>query len=414
LDADRIYQLKRELTYERVIPKHLVGACQQIFIKRTTASKMMLKTMSSARIHDYQKPLVIEQIQTPTVKHGHQVIVRVEACGLCHSDLHLINGDWKDSIPLKLPIIPGHEIAGRVEEIGNAVPKQFVQKDDMVAVYGGWGCGVCIYCKSGDEQSCTYANWPGIMTNGGFAEYMAVDSYRFLVKINETGGNKSNQRVNGRLNTMEEIAPLTDAGLTPYRAIKKVRSMLGPGKSIAIVGIGGLGFYAIQYAKILGQSSDVIALDMSDEKLELAQEVGADHVLKISSSSASASQSNLPKIKEKVSRITDGKGIDVIVDCVGAENTIYDSLRLLNKGGALVVVGLFGNQIKAPLVAFVINEYKIYGSLWGSYNELREVVGLAANGKLKHKINKFPLSDINKAIDLLKAGKIIGRAVIIP
>jgi propanol-preferring alcohol dehydrogenase len=319
-----------------------------------------------------------------------------------------MNGDWKKSIPLKLPITPGHEIAGRIEEIGNAVPQQFLQKGDAVAVFGGWGCGMCISCKGGDEQSCAYANWPGIMTNGGFAEYMVVDSYRFLVKIN---GIDNSQRFNGRLSTLEEIAALTDAGLTPYRAIKKVRNMLGPGKSIAIVGIGGLGFYAIQYAKILGQSADVIALDMKDEKLELAKQLGADHVLKISSS---GSKSNPPKIKEEVSRITNGKGIDVIVDCVGAENTIYDSLRILNKGGALVVVGLFGKQIKAPLLPFVINEYKIYGSLWGNYNELCEVIEIAANHKLKHRLNRFPLHDINKAIDLLKNGNINGRAVIVP
>jgi len=364
--------------------------------------------MQSARIHSYGEPLVIEDIPEPNLLHGQQVIVKVGACGLCHSDLHLINGDWKESIPLKLPITPGHEIAGRIEEIGKAVPQQFGQIGDAVAVFGGWGCGVCIHCKGGDEQSCTYANWPGIMTNGGFAEYIVVDSYRFLVKLNGTEGS---QRIKGGLNIVEEIAPLTDAGLTPYRAIKKVRSMLGPGKSIAIVGIGGLGFYAIQYAKILGQSADVIALDMRDEKLELAKEIGADHFLKISSSD---SQSNLPKIKEEVSRITSGKGIDVIVDCVGAENTIYDSLRLLNKGGALVVVGLFGEQIRAPLVPFVINEYKIFGSLWGNYNELCEVIELAANHKLKHELTRFSLPEINKAIDLLKRGNVRGRAVIVP
>ena len=355
--------------------------------------------MQTARIHSDGEPLVIENIPEPSLLHGQQVIVRVGVCGLCHSDLHLINGDWKESIPLKLPITPGHEIVGCIEEIGKALPQQFGQKGDAVAVFGGWGCGVCIQCKGGDEQSCTYANWPGIMTNGGFAEYIVVDSYRFLVKLK------------GRLNTVEEIAPLTDAGLTPYRAIKKVRSMLGPGKNIAIVGIGGLGFYAIQYAKILGQSVDVIAVDVRDEKLELAKEIGADHILKISSS---GSQSNLPKIKEEVSRITGGKGIDVIVDCVGVENTIYDSLRLLNKGGSLVVIGLFGKQIRAPLVPFVINEYKIFGSLWGNYNELCEVIELAANHKLKHELNRFSLPEINKAIDLLKSGNIRGRAVIVP
>jgi propanol-preferring alcohol dehydrogenase len=320
-----------------------------------------------------------------------------------------MNGDWKKSIPLSLPITPGHEIVGRIEEIGNTVPQQFLKKGDAVAVFGGWGCGMCTYCKGGDEQSCAYANWPGIMTNGGFAEYLVVDSYRFLVKIN--GNDSRSQRVNEGSSILEEIAPLTDAGLTPFRAIKKVRTMLGPGKSIAIVGIGGLGFYAIQYAKILGQSAQVVAIDLKDEKLELARQIGADHVLKISSA---GSKSNPGGIKEDILRITNGKGIDVIVDCVGAENTIYDSLRLLRKGGTLVVVGLFGKQLRAPLLPLVINEYKILGSLWGNYNELCEVIELAANHELRHKINRFSLSEINNAVDLLKGGNIRGRAVIVP
>jgi propanol-preferring alcohol dehydrogenase len=249
-----------------------------------------------------------------------------------------------------------------------------------------------------------------MMTNGGFADYVIVDSYRFLVKVS---GIDSNQGINGRLSTLEEIAPLTDAGLTPYRAIKKVRSALGPSKSIAIVGIGGLGYYATQYAKILGQSANVIALDTKDENLELAKQIGADHVLKISSPVV-YSKSNPSKLKEEVLKITNGKGIDVVIDCVGAENTIYDSLRLLNKGGTLVIVGLFGKQLKASLMQLVINEYKIYGSLWGNYNELCEVIELAANHKLKHRLNRFSLRDINKAIDLLKGGNIRGRAIIVP
>jgi propanol-preferring alcohol dehydrogenase len=363
--------------------------------------------MQSARIHNYQKPLVLDNIEKPKIEQDNQVLLKIGATGLCHSDLHLINGDWRDSIPLNLPVIPGHEIAGWVEEIGNAVPKDFIQKGDMVAVFGGWGCGVCLYCKNGDEQCCPVAKWPGIVKDGGFSEYLLVDSYRFLIKVAD-----SKEIVSSRTKfSIEEIAPLTDAGLTPYRAIKTTRNMLGPGKSIGVVGVGGLGYYAVQYAKMLGQSSDVVAFDLKEEKLKLAREAGADFTIDISRSSQ---ESNLPQIKEEVLRITNGKGIDVIIDCAGAENTIYNSIRLLSKGGCLVIVGLFGNSIRAPLVPFVTNEYKIYGSLWGNYNELREVIWLATKGRIKPRINKFSLSDINHAIDLLKNGKILGRAVIIP
>lgn len=366
-----------------------------------------IENMQSARIHNYQESLVLDNIEKPKIEQDSQVLLRIGATGLCHSDLHLINGDWRDSIPLNLPVTPGHEIAGWVEEIGNAVPKDFIQKGDMVAVFGGWGCGVCIYCKQGNEQSCPIAKWPGISKDGGFSEYLLVDSYRFLINVTDSQEIASS----GTKFRIEEIAPLTDAGLTPYRAIKTVRNMLGPGKSIGIVGIGGLGYYAVQYAKMLGQSSVVVAFDLKEEKLKLAQEAGADFTIDISTSSK---ESNLPQIKEEVSRITKGKGIDVIIDCVGAENTIYNSIRLLSKGGCLVIVGLFGNNIKAPLVPSVLNEYKIFGSLWGNYNELREVLWLATNGRIKPRISKFPLSDINDAIDLLKNGKILGRGVIVP
>ena len=205
-----------------------------------------IETMSSARIHNYQEPLAIDNTSKPKV-YGEEILVRVGGAGLCHSDLHLINGEWKDVIPLKLPKTPGHEIAGWIEEVGDSVPESAQMKEgDLVAVFGGWGCGICIYCKSGDEQLCNFPRWPGLSDyDGGYSEYIMVPTYRFLIKVDkQLTTNSYNIRP-------EELAPLTDAGLTPYRAIKKIRHLLGPGKSIAIFGIGGLGSYAIQYAKIL-------------------------------------------------------------------------------------------------------------------------------------------------------------------
>jgi alcohol dehydrogenase, propanol-preferring len=358
-----------------------------------------IDTMLSATIHQYQSPLVLQQTPKPKIIHGEQVLVKVGATGLCHSDLHLVNGDWKKSVPLRLPKIPGHEIAGWIEEIGDSVPEGLLQKGDEVAVFGGWGCGICTQCKNGNEQLCNYTKWPGITVDGGFSEYILVDSYRFLIKI-QGGGGKSKLSI-------EELAPLTDAGLTPYRAIKKIRHTLGPGKVIAVMGIGGLGYYAVQYAKILGQTSDIIALDRQDERLQLAETVGADFTI-------NTSKYEKQKIKEQVLTATNGRGVDIVIDCVGTESTVYNSIRLLNKGGMLVLVGLFGNQITLPLVPTVINEYSIIGSLWGNYNELREVIDLAKKKILKHSIQKFPLNRINEVISLLKEGKIIGRAVIIP
>ena len=198
-----------------------------------------IQAMLSARIHKYKEPLVIDN--TPKSKvQGEEVLVRVGAAGLCHSDLHLINGEWKDVLPLKLPKTPGHEIAGWIEGVGESVPESAQMREgDLVAVFGGWGCGICIYCKRGDEQLCDFPRWPGLSDyEGGYSEFTMVPTYRFLIKVEkQLATTTTNNSYNIR---PEELAPLTDAGLTPYRAIKKVRHLLGPGKSIAIIGIGGL------------------------------------------------------------------------------------------------------------------------------------------------------------------------------
>src|SRR5690606_7873796 len=229
------------------------------------------KGMLSARIHQYQQPLVVENVPKPSNVQGEAVLVRVGAAGLCHSDLHLIDGDWKDAIPLELPKIPGHENAGWVEDVGDRVPEGLVSEGELVAVFGGWGCGICTFRKQGDAQLCVAPQWPGLSQHdGGFSEYMVVPSYRFLVKISGKSGL-----------TPEELAPLTDAGLTPYRAVKKVSHMLRPGTSIAVFGMGGLGTYGIQYARLLAPHSTVIAVDRKDERLNLAKNFGADQTVNL-------------------------------------------------------------------------------------------------------------------------------------
>ncbi|HKX82233.1 MAG TPA: NAD(P)-dependent alcohol dehydrogenase [Nitrososphaera sp.] len=351
--------------------------------------------MIAARLHQYQEPLVVESVPKPSRIPGESVLVKVGAAGLCHSDLHLMNGEWKDAIPLDLPLTPGHENAGWVEEIGETVPQGLFTKGETVAVFGGWGCGICSFCKGGDEQLCIAPHWPGLSRrDGGYSEFMLVPSYRFLVKVPEKGGL-----------IPEEIAPLTDAGLTPYRAVRKVRHLLGPGTSIAVVGMGGLGSYGIQYARLLAPHSTVIAIDRSDRKLDMAKKFGADFAVN------SASTRN---IRDELLHLTAGRGVDVVLDTVGAENTIGDSAKVLAKGGALVIVGLFGNQIRIPLLPAIVNEHHVIASLWGSYNELKEVIELASQRKIKHAYKAFPLKEINRAVDLLRQGQILGRAVIVP
>ncbi len=187
-------------------------------------------------------------------------MIKVGGAGVCHSDLQLIDGYYRDYHHLELPCTLGHEIAGWVEEIGGSVPENIIEKGDLVVVFGGWGCGICVECKNGNDQICGNGRWPGFGGEGGYSEFVLVPTYRYLIKIDK----KYNLRP-------EEIAPLTDAGVTPYRAIRRVKNILGPGKSIAILGIGGLGSYAIQYAKILSSASTVLAFDRNDDKLDLAK-----------------------------------------------------------------------------------------------------------------------------------------------
>src|SRR5215208_222985 len=241
-----------------------------VIYRNDAASSQNNEMMLSARIHEYQKPLMIDNIPRPKVAYGEEVLIKVGAAGLCHSDLHLINGEWKEVLPLKLPMTPGHEVAGWIEDMGESVPDSaLMNKGDLVAIFSGWGCGICKYCKNGDEQLCNFPRWPGLSAyDGGYSEYIMVPSYRFLINVDKQFSMHP-----------EQLAPLTDAGFTPYRAIKKIRHLLGPGKTIAIFGIGGLGSYAVQYAKILGQSSTVIALDRKEEKLQLAEKFGADYVV---------------------------------------------------------------------------------------------------------------------------------------
>jgi alcohol dehydrogenase, propanol-preferring len=346
--------------------------------------------MLSARVREYKKPLAIESIQKP-VAVGTGVVVKVAATGLCHSDLHLIAGEWANSIPLKLPLTPGHEIAGFVEELGESVPNGTFEVGELVAVFGGWGCGVCSICKRGDEQACPKAKWPGISQDGGFSQYVSVPSYRFLIKADK---NKISAK---------ELAPLTDAGLTPYRALRRFRHMLLPGSSVAVVGIGGLGSYGIQYAKLFGPASTVIAIDRNEKKLDLAKKFGADHGFLMSSD-----------LRKQVMDVTGGRGVDLVVDCAGADATVKAGADLLSKGGTLVIVGLFGSTINIPLFRTVINENIVTGSLWGNYNELAEVVDLAQRGKIKHTLQEFNLEEINRAIDLLHTGQLTGRGIITP
>lgn len=254
------------------------------------------------------------------------------------------------------------------------------------------GDGVCRRCLVGNTHICPNVRWPGFGPYGGFAEYLPVPA-RYLVKADK------------RL-TFEQIAPLTDAGLTPYRGIKKLRDAgaLGPGRVIGVFGIGGLGAYAVQYAKLLGGGAKVVAFARNADKLAVAKAYGADHVVVIKNKTSDTIAAELEKAVGQ-------KDLDAIIDCAGATEMMELGFSLLGISGHYANVGLVGDRISIPLLPRVNREQTFHGSYWGNNVDLAEVLSLAAQGKIRHTTNLFKFEQMDECLDRMRAGEIVGRAV---
>lgn len=349
--------------------------------------------MKAARLHEYHKPLVFEDVRVPDIQPD-EILVQVKACGMCRSDVQLVDGYFKQYADIPRPITPGHEITGVVSAIGDVVPKSSGFKEgDHVVVAPGWGDGTCRHCQIGNTHICANVRWPGFGPYGGYSEFLPVPA-RYLVKVDK------------RLK-FEELAPLTDAGMTPYRGIKKLRDSgaLGPDRVLGVFGIGGLGSYAIQYAKLLGGGAQVVAFARNDDKLKVATEYGADHVINVKGKSSA-------DIAKELNQATGQNQLDAIIDCAGAPEMIKLGFDILGISGHYVDVGLVGDRIDVPLFRRVSREQTFQGSYWGSYNDLSEVVALAAAGKIRHTIKTISFDQINEYLELLRAGDIVGRAVV--
>jgi propanol-preferring alcohol dehydrogenase len=346
-------------------------------------------------MYGYNQPLVLEEVKSPEIAPD-EVLVRVQAAGMCRTDVQLVDGYFRDYSALDLPLTPGHEIAGSVEQIGDLVPKgASLAIGDQVVVVGGWGDGTCRQCQVGDTQICGHGRWPGFGPYGGYGELVPVP-HKYLIRVDSKYNLKA-----------EELAPLTDAGLTPYRGIKKLRNAgaLGPDRVMAVIGVGGLGTYAVQYAKLFSAGATVVAFARSDEKLAIAKEYGADQVINTRGKSIS-------DIREELAKATGQREIDAAIDCVGGEESIQMGFNLLATAGTFVSVGLVGSRINIPLFPLVAREFTYHGSFWGNYTDLSEVIALAQAGKIKHTLKRVRVEDINETLEMLRAGDIVGRAVI--
>jgi len=352
--------------------------------------------MRAARMYGYKQPLRLEDIPIPEVGPD-EVLVKVGAAGMCRTDFQLIDGYFKDAMHnIAFPLTPGHEIAGWVDRKGKAVPKDFgIAEGDLIVVDGAWGDETCAQCRKGNQQICAHGRWAGFGLHGGYQEYLPVP-YKHLIRIQKNDL------------APEVLAPLTDAGMTPYRGIKKLAKagVLGPGRTIAVLGAGGLGVYAVQYARLLGAGATVVAMARTDDKLEVARQNGADYTINTRDKSPE-------DVRHELEKLTGRGEIDGVIDCVGAEETIQLGFSLLATEGAYASVGLVGHRINIPLFPFVAREYSYYGSFWGNFSDLTEVISLVQNGKIKHSIEKVKFDDVNEAINRLGYGDVIGRAVIV-
>jgi len=338
--------------------------------------------MKAARLYEYGKPLQIEDVPVPEVK-GCEVLLRIAGSYVCSSDLDLISGVTPVA---RLPLTLGHNSAGYIEQVGPDVPD--LKKGDPVAVFGGWGCGLCRFCQQGEEQLCSLTTWVGFGVDGGYAQYLRIPAHRHLIKLN-------------KLDPVE-AAPLIDAGLTPYRAIKKILPYLYPGSAAVILGVGNLGNFALQIMKAIAPGIRVIAVEVTDDRLQLGSELGADHVVDGRGEAAN-----------EIRKLTGEEGAQAIIDTVGSDGTLKTTAATVGRKGIIMLVGLAGGTLPYSFLGLP-SECVVTSSVWGSYTELEETLALAAAGKVLVRIQRFPLEEINDVFHLLEKGQVKGQAVITP
>ncbi|MFZ0334813.1 MAG: alcohol dehydrogenase catalytic domain-containing protein [Candidatus Acidiferrales bacterium] len=338
--------------------------------------------MKAAVLHEFKTPLVIEEILRPTLASG-EVLIAVEACGVCHSDLHVADGDWKQFAGIvKKPLILGHEITGRVAEVGPGVRN--LRIGDRVGVpWIYWTCGECEFCREGNENLCVRQKITGVSMDGGYAEFVKAPASHALKLPDGI--------------PFAEAAPLFCAGVTVYRALRQAK--ISAGQRVAIFGIGGLGHMAVQIARAMG--AEITAIDVSDEKLALAQSLGASSVLNASS--------------VKVAKEMRAKGGAHVALVTSASKTAYDTaFACLRPTGTLLAVGLPANDICFPPILMAAAEVRIQATAVGTREDLRAVLAMAAAGQVRCQTSVRPLADANAVLEQLRAGQISGRVVLTP
>ena len=339
----------------------------------------MTKTMTAAVVHAFARPLTVDDIPIPDPGPG-ELLVKVMACGVCHTDLHAAEGDWP--VQPRVPFVPGHEVAGIVAALGSGV-KEFKEGDPVGVAWLHDSCLGCEYCQTGWETLCEHQHNTGYSVNGGFAQYL-IASAHFAARLPKG-------------TEFAHIGPILCAGVTTYKGLKETEAR--PGEWVAISGIGGLGHLAIQYAKAMGLH--VAAIDVAPEKLALAKVAGAEIAV----------DARAPGAIDEVLKATGGGAHGVLVTAPSPK-AFSQALKLARRKGTVALVGLPPGDFLTPIFDVVLKRITVRGSIVGTRHDLDEAIAFAAEGKVRAEIKTASLESINAIFSDLKAGRITGRMVL--
>lgn len=344
-----------------------------------------MSMMRAVQVVGYHKNLEMTEVPIPEVQGPLDVIVKIGGAGVCRTDLHILEGQWAEKSGVTLPYTIGHENAGWVHAVGSAVTN--VREGDKVILHPLVTCGLCRACRSGDDVHCETSDFPGIDTNGGYADYLRTNA-RTVVKIDDSLEPSA-------------VAALADAGLTAYHAAAKAARRLTPRDKCVVIGAGGLGHIGIQVLEALSPA-ELIVIDRNADAVKLALTLGADHAVVADGTQV-----------DQVMELTRGFGAEVVLDFVGENGSTAEGLAMTRRAGDYHVIG-YGENVDVPTIDLVSAEKNIVGNLVGSYNDLCDLMSLAARGAVNLHTQTYALDDFQSAIDDLDNGRVRGRAILVP
>jgi NAD+-dependent secondary alcohol dehydrogenase Adh1 len=341
--------------------------------------------VKAVRLHKFHEMPVIDEVPEPKISGPHDVIVKIGGAGVCRTDLHIMEGQWDAAMGTPLPYILGHENAGWVHEVGSGVTN--VAVGDTVILHPLVTDGLCHACRAGDDMHCEDNAFPGLSRDGGMAEYL-LTSARACVKLDPATQPK-------------DVAALADAGITAYHAVRKAIPLLYPGTTAVVIGAGGLGHIGIQCLAAL-TATKIIVVDRNPDALKLAAEIGADQTVV-------ADGTQVDSVKD----LTGGKGAHVVLDFVAEQGAEMEGWNMTREAGSYYVIG-YGGQLEIPTLDIISTERNIVGNIVGTYNDLAELMELAQAGKVTLHTKTYPLDAATDALADLDAGRVRGRAILVP